>query len=119
MTYLHGNKKAIHGACEYKIEIPDDIMQKYVIADQIIASNYFNYYRAFAESGIIDLHEGCVSWIIPHKGEKGPSLAFCIHLNEENAESELRVLTQGIRRGEVPQMWIVTPDATPDNIFAE
>ncbi|MDE5597791.1 MAG: GNAT family N-acetyltransferase [Lachnospiraceae bacterium] len=103
--------------CEYEFEIPDDIMQKYVITDRIIASNYFNYYRAFAQSGIIELHEGSVSWIIPCKGEKGPSLAFRIHLNEENAESELKALIQGIRKGEVPQMWIVTPDATPDNII--
>ncbi|MDE5820444.1 MAG: GNAT family N-acetyltransferase [Lachnospiraceae bacterium] len=103
--------------CEYEIEIPDDIMQKYVIADQIIASNYFNYYKAFAQSGIIDLHEGSVSWIIPCKGEKGPSLGFGIHLNEENAETELKALGQGIRKGEAPQMWIVTPDATPDNII--
>lgn len=103
--------------CEYEIEIPDDIMQQYVVADRIIASNYFNYYKAFARSGIIDLHEGSVSWIIPCKGEKGPSLAFRIHLNEENAESELKTLIQGIRKGEVPQMWIVTPDATPDNII--
>ena len=82
-----------------------------------IASNYFNYYKAFAKSGIIDYHEGPVSWIIPYKGEKGPSLAFRIHLNEENAETELKALGQGIRKGEVPQMWIVTPDATPDNII--
>lgn len=33
----------------------------YVIADRIIASNYFNYYKAFARLGIIDLHEGSVS----------------------------------------------------------
>ena len=84
---------------------------------RLIASNYFNYYKAFARSGIIDLHEGSVSWIIPCKGEKGPSLGFRIHLNEENAESELKALGQGIRKGEVPQMWIVTPDATPDNII--
>lgn len=103
--------------CEYEIEIPDDIMRKYVIADGIIASNYFNYYRTFAQSGIIELHEGPVSWIIPRKGEKGPSLAFRIHLDEENAESELKAFIQGIREGNVPQMWIVTPDTTPGNII--
>ena len=104
-------------SCEYEIKIPDDIMQKYVITDQIIVSNYFNYYKSFAKSGIIDLHEGSVSWIIPCKGEKGPSLAFRIHLNEDNAESELKALIQDIQKGEVPQMWIVTPDATPCNII--
>ena len=103
--------------CEYEIDIPDNIMQEYVVADQIIASNYFNYYKVFARSGIIDLHQGSISWIIPHKGEKGPSLAFRIHLNEENAESELKALIQGIQKGEVPQMRIVTPDATPYNII--
>lgn len=103
--------------CEYEIEIPDDIMQKYVIADRIIAINYFNYYKAFARSGIIELHEGSVSWIIPRKGEKGPSLAFRIRLNEENADAELKALGQGIQKGGVPQMWIVTPDATPTNII--
>lgn len=68
---------------EYETKIPDDIMRKYVITDQIIALNYFNYYKVFAKSGIIDLHEGSVSWIIPCKEEKGPSLAFRIHLNED------------------------------------
>lgn len=85
--------------------------------DQIIASNYFNYYRTFAQSGIIELHEGSVSWIIPRKGERGPSLAFHIRLHEENAERELTALTQGIRKGQVPRTWIVTPDATPDKII--
>ncbi len=104
-------------ACEYEIVIPNDIMREYVITDGIIASNYFNYYKAFAQSGIIELHEGPVSWIIPRKGEKGPSLAFRIHLDEENAENELKPFIQGIRKGSVPQTWIVTPDATPGNII--
>lgn len=37
---------------------------------QAIATNYYNYYKSFAQSGIIKLHEGAVSWIIPCKGEK-------------------------------------------------
>jgi hypothetical protein len=41
---------------------------------QTVVPKYYNYY----------------SWIIPCKGEKGPSIAFRIHLNEENAEAELR-----------------------------
>ncbi len=92
-------------------------MQKCTTEDRIIASNYFNYYKAFAQSGIIRLHEGVVSWIVPCKDEKGPSLAFRIRLNEENAEAELKSLSEGIRRGEVPQTWIVTPDATPANMI--
>ena len=48
---------------------------------------------------------------------KGPSIAFRIHLNEENSETELGTLIQGIREGKVPQIWHVTPDATPDNII--
>lgn len=35
----------------------------------------------------MDLYEGSVSWIIPCKGEKGPSIAFRIRLNDENAEA--------------------------------
>ena len=84
---------------------------------QAIATNYYNYYKSFAQSGIIKLHEGAVSWIIPCKGEKGPSIAFRIRLNEENAETELKTLIQGIRKGEVPRLWIVTPDVSPDNII--
>ncbi len=103
--------------CEYEIEIPDDIMHKYVTSDRVIASNYYNYYKAFAKSGIVDLHEGPVSWIIPHKGEKGPSLGFRIKLNEENAETELKALGEQIRKGEAPQMWLVTPDSTPADII--
>lgn len=84
---------------------------------QAIATNYYNYYKSFVQSGIIKLHEGAVSWIIPCKGEKGPAIAFRIRLNEENAETELKTLIQGIRKGEVPRLWILTPDASPDNII--
>lgn len=84
---------------------------------QTIVQNYYNYYRIFAQADIMDLYEGSVSWIIPCKGEKGPSIAFRIHLNEDNAETELRAYIQGIREGKVPQIWHVTPDATPDNII--
>lgn len=62
---------------------------------QIITTNYYNYYKTFAQSDIINLYEGSVSWIIPCKGEKGPSIAFRIHLNEENAETELKTLNLG------------------------
>ena len=92
-------------------------MENKKVYNEIIASNYYNYYKSFAQSGIIDLHEGSVSWIIPYKGEKGPSLAFRIRFNEENAENELKALSQGIRKGEIPQMWIVTPDSSPNNII--
>lgn len=92
-------------------------MQKCSREGSIIASNYFNYYKAFARSGIVEYHEGPVSWIIPRKGKNGPSLAFRIHLNEENAETELKALGRGIQKGEVPKLWIVTPDASPDHII--
>ena len=29
----------------------------------------------------------------------------------------MRVLIQGIREGKVPEIWHITPDATPDNII--
>ncbi len=58
---------------------------------QTVVPKYYNYY----------------SWIIPCKGEKGPSIAFRIHLNEENAEAELRGYIQGISEGRVPQIWRV------------
>lgn len=92
-------------------------MKKCKSEDRIIASNFFKYYKAFARTGIILCHEGAVSWIISRKGESGPSIAFRIRLHEENAETELRALGQGIRKGEVPKLWIVMPDATPDNII--
>ncbi len=38
-------------------------------------------------------------------------------MNEENAETELRALIQGIRDGRVPQIWHVTPDTTPENMI--
>lgn len=84
---------------------------------QTIVQNYYNYYKIFAQADIMDLYEGSVSWIMPCKGEKGPSIAFRICLNEENAEAELGGYIQGIREGKVPQIWHVTPDATPDNII--
>lgn len=58
--------------CEYEIEIPDDIMKTYVSGKDadIVISNYCQYFRAFAQSGIVDLQEGSVSWIMPHEGKK-------------------------------------------------
>lgn len=44
-------------------------------------------------------------------------MPFHIHLNEESAETELRVLIQGVQEGRVPPIWHITPDATPDNIM--
>ncbi len=43
---------------------------------QTVVQNYYNYYRIFAQADIMDIYEGSVSWIIPCKGEKGPSIAF-------------------------------------------
>lgn len=84
---------------------------------QIITANYYQYYKIFAQSDIINLFEGSVSWIIPCEGEKGPSIAFRVHLKEESAETELKTFIQGIREGKVSQIWHITPDATPDNII--
>ena len=38
-------------------------------------------------------------------------------MNEKDAETELKALIQGIRAGKVPDIWHITPDATPDNII--
>ena len=94
-------------------------MQSYVIEKEqnTVISNYYQYYKAFTQSGIISLYEGSVSWIIPCEGEKGPSIAFRVRLNEENAEIQLKTFIQGIREGKVPQIWHITPDASPDNII--
>ncbi len=94
-------------------------MEQYVMRKkrETIVSNYYQYYKSFAHAGIIDYHEGAVSWIIPKDGEKGPALAFGIHLDEENAGEELDKLINGICAKKVPQNWVVTPDATPGNII--
>ncbi|MBD5456128.1 MAG: GNAT family N-acetyltransferase [Lachnospiraceae bacterium] len=94
-------------------------MQSYVIEKEqnTVISNYYQYYKAFTHSDIISLYEGPVSWIIPCEGEKGPSIAFRVRLNEENAEIQLKAFIQGIREGKVPQIWHITPDASPDNII--
>ena len=45
--------------CEYEIAIPDDIIAEYVTPweTDIIIQNYYQYYRAFTLSGIVELHE--------------------------------------------------------------
>ena len=75
-------------SCEYEIDIPEDIMEKYVRRREksIVAANYFRYYRAFSLSGIVDWHQGPVEWIMPREGEKGPALAFHINLGEQDWE---------------------------------
>lgn len=84
----------------------------------IIISNYYSYYRAFALSGVVDFRGGLVNLIIPKPNENGPSLAFNIKLNEENAGREIQSLIKGIREKTVPQNWFVTPDSTPRNIIS-
>lgn len=105
--------------CEYEIDIPEDIMEKYVRSREksIVAANYFRYYRAFSLSGIVDWHQGPVEWIMPKEGEKGPSLAFHINLDEQEWERELPALIEGIKAGRVPSRWIVTPDDLPGDLI--
>ena len=106
--------------CEYEITIPDDIMKTYVTKQEsdIIISNYYGYYKTFPLSGIINLHEGSVNWIMPKEGENGPSLAFNVKLDEVTAQTEIPALVAGIRAKTVPQRWMITPDSTPNNIIA-
>lgn len=105
--------------CEYEITIPDDIMYTYVNKEEAdtIISNYHRYYMAFTRSGIIDFHEGSVNWIIPKEGEKGPEIAFQVHLDADTVEEEMQNLIVGIRAKKVPQIWHITPDSTPVNIM--
>ena len=105
--------------CEYEITLPDDIMDEYVNKKKAekIASNYYHYYKSFADSGIIDCHDGAVSWIIPKEGETGPSLGFGIHLDEENVKTEIKKLVEEICAKKAPENWVITPDATPCNII--
>ncbi|MDE6388056.1 MAG: GNAT family N-acetyltransferase [Lachnospiraceae bacterium] len=104
--------------CEYEITIPNDIMFEYVMPKEAknITENYYRYYRSFALSGIVDLHEGPVDWIMPKEGEAGPSLAFHVNLDENRYREEIHEMTAGIRAGAVPQRWLITPDAEPKNI---
>lgn len=106
--------------CEYEITLPEDVMELYVRPKkrETIVSNYHRYYRSFAQAGIIDYHEGAVCWIIPKAGEKGPALAFGIHLKEETAEEELDQLIQGIIDKKIPRNWILTPGDTPSDVMA-
>lgn len=108
----------------YKINIAKVIEEKNLKEEYInekkaekIASNYYRYYKSFADSGIIDCYEGDVSWIIPKEGEKGPSLGFGIHLDGNNAEIEIKKLIEEIRAQKAPQNWVITPDVTPSNII--
>lgn len=106
--------------CEYEVTIPEDIMEQYVIQKEadIVISNYYRYYQAFARSGIVEFHEGSVSWIAPKDGKNGPSLAFRIHLDEENAQKQIEELTAGIREKKVPGLWHIMPDAVPQNVIS-
>lgn len=88
-----------------------------IAPDEIIVSNYYRYYHAFTRSGIIDIHEGSVNWIMPKEGEKGPAIAFRVHLDEDTAEEEIKTLIAGIYAKKVPSIWHITPDSTPFNIM--
>lgn len=84
---------------------------------EIICKNYYQYYRAFAQSGIVEFHQGKVDWIKPKEGEAGPALAFHIRLDEDKAEEQLRELVKGILSKTIPARWIVTPDTQPGNMI--
>ena len=97
-----------------------DFMEAHEIKHEsdIIISNYYRYYSSFALSGIVEHHEGKVSWIMPKEGENGPQLGFRIYLNEETAEKDVRDMIEAIRAKVMPQQWIITPDVTPSNIMS-
>ena len=84
----------------------------------IVIENYYHYYKTFALSGIVDYHEGPVNWILPKIGEKGPSLAFNIRLEEETAEKVIQEHIKGICKKKVPDIWFITPDTMPSNIIS-
>lgn len=84
----------------------------------IVMSNYYQYYQAFARSGIVEYHEGPVCWIKPKEGEHGPSLAFRIRLDGDQAEEQLQVMIKGIKEKKIPDLWHVTPDAMPKDILS-
>ena len=104
--------------CEFEITIPDDIMKEYVTEkeQENIIANYYRYYHTFTRSGIIGCQEGSVSRIMPEEGETGPAMAYRIRLNEETAQKEIQALKADIRARKFPDRWLVTPDATPENI---
>lgn len=83
---------------------------------EMIIQNYYSYYRAFALSGIVEFREGSIDWIKPKEGEAGPALAFHIKLDENRAEEQIRKLKRAIQAKSIPERWLVTPDAKPDNI---
>lgn len=75
----------------------------------IIIRNYYRYYRSFVLSGVVELHERPgLQWIMPVKGAKGPMLAFSPQL--DRLAEELNALIVGIRSGEIPPRWLITPD---------
>lgn len=106
--------------CEYEITIPEDIMEQYVAPQetQTVIDNYYRYYKTFCLSGVVELHEGPVDWITPKKGKVGPSLAFHVQLRKDRCQEELKELIAGIKEKTVPNRWIITPDAQPENIRA-
>ncbi len=95
-------------------------MKHHTIQEQtnIVISNYYRYYQAFARTGIVEYHEGTVNWIKPKDGEKGPALAFHICLDKENTQEELGELIEGIKEKRIPALWHITPDAIPKNVIS-
>ena len=106
-----GDTKVVYG--EFGIDIY--VMKKEA---DIVASNYYRYYSTFALSGIVEYHEGKVSWIMPKEGKNGPQLGFRVYLDEETAEEEVQNMVASIRAKHMPQQWIITPDAAPSNIIS-
>lgn len=82
----------------------------------MIVSNFNRYFSSFAESGIVDLHEEGVHYILPKPGHQGPTLLFHVGLDPQTADARIKALLPEIDAGHVPGNWFITPGATPDNV---
>lgn len=86
---------------------------------EIVVSNYYRYYRSFVLSNIVQLGEDSgIHWIMPKAGEKGPSLAFDVHLEEAAAEKAIQRLITEIGKNHVPARWLITPDSMPSRLIS-
>jgi ribosomal protein S18 acetylase RimI-like enzyme len=74
------------------------------------------YFRTLGQVENMTYHAGEVEWIAPIPPRTGPSIIFHASLRKESAAERIEALIPGIRAGEIPSSWWITPTSTPENL---
>jgi hypothetical protein len=85
-------------------------------ATTCIVSCARRYFRLLGGVEGMTYHPGEVEWIAPVPPASGPRIIFHASLSSEAAAARIEAMRPGLRSGEIPSWWWLTPTSTPDNL---